>query len=380
MSTPNSLTTTVVHDHAPTLATIDPPSAEVRRKGSYVRPIGCYLTQKDSNPWMTHRLSIHLPSRLLRRSPSRPFSAHCIEQGQTPMNPRRLVALKGTLNMRDIGGYPTVDGKHVVCGRIYRSANLAQLGPDDIAQLQEMGIHTVVDLRGSKEARDDPDRLPPGTDYANTPIIGNSKGDGIDEGTISRLIAAAGLPKSMLNTAKVTAEGPYYRMLYLASSYGTDAHTAKLAGYRPLFQKLLTLPPTSNLLFHCTGGRDRTGVATALLHKTLGVPDDMIESDFVASNEYLQPDRDNPDSTRFREFRSTNVFLQPSTNKEFQRVAADFGASPDEIRGAVELRPDLLRRMFRAIQDKYGSFDAFLASELGVGRTEREALKERFTS
>ncbi|GJN70048.1 hypothetical protein PLICBS_004100 [Purpureocillium lilacinum] len=287
--------------------------------------------------------------------------------------------MEGTLNTREIGGYPTTDGKRVVGGRIYRSANLSQISPSDIARLQSLGINTIIDFRGPKEAKEDPDRLPLGTEYVNSPIIGSSSGDDIGDAKIMQLIQNAGLPEPMLNQVEVTKHGPYYRMLYLVSSYGTHDHMAKLSGYRPFFQKLLRLPSSSNILIHCTGGRDRTGVGIALLLKTLGVLDEVIEADFVASNRYLQPDCDNPNSNRFLNYKSANVFLQPSTNKSCQMVAANLAASPDQIRGAVELRAELLRRMFRAIDREFGSFDTFLDSQMGIGSSERESLKNTYT-
>lgn len=298
---------------------------------------------------------------------------------QSPFDGWRFVSMEGTLNTRDIGGYPTVDGRTVVKGRMFRSANLAQITPHDVQKLSSLKIVTVVDFRGPKEALDDPDHLPTGTNYLNSPIVGSAKGDEIDDVAIAKMIGDAGLPSTMLDKAKVIANGPYYRILFLVSSYGTDAHLERLKGYRPLFQKLLTLPNSSNILFHCTGGRDRTGVGTALVLKTLGVPDDVIEADFVASNRYLQPDRDNPDSTRFLNFQSANVFLQPSVNKRYRQVAAELGAAPDQLRGAVELRPELLRRMFSAINARYGSFNAFLEQEMGVGPVEQATLRARYT-
>lgn len=292
---------------------------------------------------------------------------------------QRFIPMEGTLNTRDIGGYPVANGRTVDRGRLYRSANLARISQKDVDTLDAMGIDMVVDFRGPKEAADEPDRLPPGAGYINSPIIGSARGDEIDNEAIAALVHESNLPDSLLDQEAVNRNGPLYRMLYLVNSYGTRDHVERLKGYRALFQTLLTRPADSNILFHCTGGRDRTGVGAALLLKALGVADDVIEADFVASNRYLQPDRDNPDSVRFLDFNSANIFLQPSSNKRYQQVAAQFGTTPERIRGAVELRPELLRRMFRAIDAQYGSFDAFLEKEMGVGAAERARLQSLYT-
>lgn len=283
--------------------------------------------------------------------------------------------MEGTLNMRDLGGICTSEGQHIVKGRLLRSANLAQITSNDIQTLARLGIKTVVDLRGPKEALDHPDQVPAGTAIIPSPIIGNDTGDAIDDTTFRTMVLNAGLPETMLDVAKVSQHGPYYRMLYLVNSYGTESHTSRLTKYRPFFRALLDLAPDETLLVHCTGGRDRTGVGIALLLKALGVSEQDIEADFVASNHALQPDREDPDSTTFLRFHSANVFLQPPANKYYQRVAKELGAPPESIRNAVKLKADLLRRMFASIDAQYGSFPRFLDSQLGIGQEELGILR-----
>ncbi|KAI5269524.1 hypothetical protein E4T47_07011 [Aureobasidium subglaciale] len=270
--------------------------------------------------------------------------------------------MEGTLNMRDLGGLPTNDGRHTIKNRLFRSANLAQLTRNDVQTLERLGIRTVVDLRGPKEALDHPDNVPAGTTIVSSPIIGSNTGDEINDTTIRNLVLGAGLPETMLDVAQVSLHGPYYRMLFLVNSYGTESHTSRLTNYRPFFRTLIDLTPDETILVHCTGGRDRTGVGVALLLKALGVSSQEIEADFVASNHALQPDRENSDSTTFLQFQSANV-------------SKELGASPESIRNAVKLKVDLLRRMFTSIDARFGSFSNFLVSQLGVGPEELDILK-----
>ncbi|KAG9684816.1 hypothetical protein KCU95_g11223, partial [Aureobasidium melanogenum] len=287
----------------------------------------------------------------------------------------RSIAMEGTLNMRDLGSLRTNDGRYIIRNRLFRSANLAQITNSDMQTLARLGIKTVVDLRGPKEALDHPDRVPAGTTIIPSPIIGSDTGDAIDDTTIRALVLDAGLPETMLNVAKVSQYGPYYRMLFLVNSYGTESHTSKLTKYRPFFRSLLDLAPNESILVHCTGGRDRTGMGIALLLKALGVSQEDIEADFVASNHALQPDREDPNSTAFLQFHSANVFLQPPANKYYQQVAKELGASPESIRNAVKLKADLLRRTFASIDAQYGSFLWFLESQLGGGPEELNILR-----
>ncbi|KAI4725593.1 hypothetical protein E4T49_06695 [Aureobasidium sp. EXF-10728] len=289
----------------------------------------------------------------------------------------RSIAMEGTLNMRDLGGLCTSDGRCTIKGRLLRSANLAQLTSNDVKKLEQLGVTTIVDLRGPKEALDHPDNVPAGTTIIPSPIIGSNTGDEINNTTIRNLVLGAGLPATMLDAAKVTKHGPYYRMLFLVNSYGTRTHTSKLTKYRPFFHALLDLAPDQTLLVHCTGGRDRTGVGIALLLRALGVSQHAIEADFVASNHALQPEREDPDSTAFLRFQSANVFLQPPANKYYQQVARQLGAPPQAIRDAVKLRVQLLRLMFASVDAQYGSFLEFLDSQLGMGPQELEVLKRK---
>jgi len=246
--------------------------------------------------------------------------------------------------------------------------------------LEKLGIKTVVNLRGPKEALDHPDKIPRGTKIVPSPIIESDTGDAIDDTTILTLVTSAGLPETMLNVAKVSQHGPYYRMLFLVNSYGMESHTSRLTKYRPFFRALLDLAPTENILVHCTGGRDRTGVGIALLLKALGVPQQDIEADFVASNQALQPSRENPTLTTFLRFHAANVFLQPPENRYYQQVAKELGAPPESIRNAVKLRADLLGRMFASIDVQYGSFSLFMKSQLGIGLEELGILRRTFLS
>lgn len=129
------------------------------------------------------------------------------------------------------------------------------------------------------------------------------------------------------------------------------------ARYRPLFQTLLVLPDSSALLFHCTGGRDRTGMANALFLYALGVPQDIIEQDFVASN----------------------VYLRPMHERMFSGLAAASGLEPGQVKKEMELRPELIRTFFASISKEYGSVDKFMDQELGVGKKELKQLRATYT-
>ncbi|HBN8432899.1 tyrosine-protein phosphatase [Pseudomonas aeruginosa] len=307
------------------------------------------------------------------------MTTSCPATAQISDSAQRFIPMDGTLNTRDIGGYKTADGREVVWARMYRSANLTQISASDQKKLEARRVGVVVDFRGPKEAQLDPDRLPSHARYINSPIIGDASGDALSREKIEALLTQADLPPGMFDAEKVNAIGPYYRMLALVNNYGTEDHLRRIKGYKPLFQTLLGMKDDEAVLFHCTGGRDRTGVGAALVLRALGVPDATIKEDFVASNYYLQPDRDNPDSTAYQSFKSANLFIQPPQNKNYQEFASGIGTTPEKIRNAVVLRGEMLDKLFDAIDVQYGSFDVFLRTEMGVGPNELALLRQKFT-
>ncbi|HVI44055.1 MAG TPA: tyrosine-protein phosphatase [Chitinophaga sp.] len=244
---------------------------------------------------------------------------------------QRVVRLQGAVNFRDVGGYTTKDGKKVAWGKVFRSADVSHLTDQDLQTLEQKHIRTVIDFRGVKEAAMAPDRLPAGTGYELCPAGSDS------------------LP-SGAQIAAMIRQGNFMEKFYGDSKYLG-------ARYRSLFQKLLTLPEKEALMYHCTGGRDRTGMATALFLYALGVAQQTIEADFTASN----------------------VYLQPMYGRMFKGMQLATGMDVDSISKALELKPVFLQSMFNAIIKDYGSVEAFFQKELGIGPEGLKTLKRKYT-
>lgn len=248
---------------------------------------------------------------------------------------RRVVKMEGAFNFRDAGGYKTADGKEVVLGKIYRSDAIDKLSDRDLKTFKNRKISTVVDFRGVEEARKAPDRLPDHTNYLLCPAGSND------------------LPntQSIVNMLK--------NKNFLFDMYGEGGLPYFGERYRPLFVKLLTLQPDEALLYHCTGGRDRTGMASALFLKILCVPQDIIENDYVASNFYLAKN--------------------PTMKNMYAGLSKMSGLSDAEIKQQMELRPELIRNFFNSINKKYGSIENFFQVEMGIGPNEIAILKKKYT-
>jgi protein-tyrosine phosphatase len=171
----------------------------------------------------------------------------------------RHLPLQGARNFRDLGGYRAADGRHVRWGRVFRSDQLSYLTGSDLAYLERIGIQAVCDLRGSEERRDSPDRLPALAAYHTLPIYENQPRAPLMNILLFR--------RHLLGA---TLERGYIDFLeHGAPSYGQ------------LLRLAVENPP---IVYHCAAGKDRAGIATALLLALLGVPDETILADYSLSN------------------------------------------------------------------------------------------------
>lgn len=180
----------------------------------------------------------------------------------------RLIPLEGAMNFRDVGGYRTDTGRQVRWGRIYRSDHLGDLTEADELRLAQLGLQLVVDYRGPLEHEATPSRIHP--EHAirrhDRPIS-----DGAEDGV------------SLWNRIKagtLTSFGPDELATYYRGVVDRSA---------PIFGEVITMaanPAHHAMAFHCTAGKDRTGLTAALLLGALGVDDGQILDDYELSNRY----------------------------------------------------------------------------------------------
>ena len=244
----------------------------------------------------------------------------------------RHVPLQGAINFRDLGGYTTSDGRHIRWKVLYRSADISKLTPADLDTLQARHIWYDVDLRGVAESAQAPDRRNPGTDYILCPAGSDSTN------TMMQRLAGLGHGGDSLMLAF------YSNTTYLA------------ARYQPFFSKLLLLPDTDALVFHCTAGKDRTGIGAALLLYALGVPYTTIEQDYTA----------------------TNYYRAAENEKSMDMMVNRYHFSKDVAEAMMGARSDYIRATFDAIRNRYGSIDRYLDAEIGLTPEKREQLKNKF--
>ena len=178
----------------------------------------------------------------------------------------RALPLEGGQNFRDLGGYPTEDHRHVRWGLLFRSGSLHGLTPADFAYLKTLGLRTEVDFRSTQERAAEPTDWPAG----QAPKI---LADDYDFSILGR---------HMTNLKDMSPEELQVKMVEMYPII-LDQFNGQ---YRRLFQQLLA--GNAPLAFHCSAGRDRTGVASALVLTALGVPRETVIQDYLLTNRYFQ--------------------------------------------------------------------------------------------
>ncbi|MDF2433363.1 MAG: protein-tyrosine phosphatase [Mucilaginibacter sp.] len=248
---------------------------------------------------------------------------------------KRHIVLQGAANFRDLGGYTTTDGHHVKWGKIYRSADISKLTEADLDLLKKLNINYDVDLRGHQESAQASDKLNPGTDYILCPAGSDS---------LSTMMKGMILAKGVAGGDSVIINDFYSKTTYLGDRY------------RPFFGKLLSLPDNQSLVFHCTAGKDRTGIGAALLLYILGVPYKTIVEDYTATNYYRKDE-----------------------NKKAIDGMVKYMHIDKDVAGEMMLaKKEYLDAAFAAIIKRYGSVDAFLRTQIGLDDRKIQHLKAAY--
>lgn len=250
----------------------------------------------------------------------------------------RVLPLQQGSNFRDVGGYPAAGGKHLRWGKIFRSAGQPMLTDADVAQVQSLGVENLIDLRSDEERLVAPTRL-----------------DGIR-------YSAVGYSMSRLSTGDVLHGDDGIHEAYRRFP------TLLAPQLRILFRTLLA--DEGAVAYNCSAGQDRTGFATAMVLSALGVPRDVIFTDYHLSTTYRRPQwemakidparvADTPGLAFFVKMQADPKSLTPHPMIDSQ------GHS-------------WLEFAFAEIDRKWGSVDNYLAQELGVDAAARAKLRAEY--
>lgn len=181
---------------------------------------------------------------------------------------RRILDLEAGINFRELGGYQTTSGQSVKYHKVLRSAGLGDLTNNDIKYLKDYGVKTDIDFRSQDEIDKKPDRVPGGAKYVSLPVF-------VEDQTEASKIGDRVVPEIDFD--------PHDGYNHMLDVYRNMVEEDQARGaYRKFFDELLGNEKDHDVvLFHCTAGKDRTGMGAVFFLYSLGVPLPTIKQDYL---------------------------------------------------------------------------------------------------
>ncbi|MCJ2177677.1 tyrosine-protein phosphatase [Novosphingobium album (ex Hu et al. 2023)] len=255
------------------------------------------------------------------------------------MMTERVLPLQGVHNFRDCGGYAVSGGGRLRRGVLWRSGQHHGATDADLAAIAGLGLDSVFDLRSSKERASHPCRRPQGFG-AEVFLCGDS------ERVHAPHVAAAHVrpqrtPESMRENLLRAYTGIAFRPELQAMMRGWFARLSKDGG------------PS---LIHCMAGKDRTGIAVAMLHLVAGVHRDDVMEDYLLTN--------------------TAGDSEARITSGAETITVVSGPlEEDVVRVLMGVEPEYLETAFAAVEARHGTVDGYLEEALGAGPATRERIR-----
>lgn len=252
----------------------------------------------------------------------------------------RVIPLVGGQNFREIGGYPTVDGRRLRRGLLWRSAKLDELTPEDVDVIRSLGIATIADLRRRSEREQSPTHE---AIAAPARLLSWDVPLSRDEEGYAMLYRAAAPEEYFQAISDLYTLLPEEHSTHLRDLYGAVADGA--------------MP----ILIHCAAGKDRTGIAVGLLLELLGVDRRNVMADYAKTEELL-------DWNRLTKFAAAGAGV---SREWLDRLP------PEVIKLLLRADPRYLAATFENMEARYGSARGFAIQRLGLTDAVIERMREQ---
>ena len=255
----------------------------------------------------------------------------------TPDQPDRVVSTRfqpfdHVRNFRDLGGYYTADGQQIAWGLLYRSGHLSKPTSADVELLKTLQIRSIVDLRDDEEVAELPDNVPPEIQHRRIFIT----------------------DRVMVHRASVMI-----RRHRLSSEFHEAYKQMIIEDGAPGIGKVIEIlsdPANLPAVIHCTAGKDRAGMISALILLTLGVPEETVIADYTLSNHFAE------------------YYIQ-DIERRISKVRW-LGMRREHFYPMAAARPSVMEGALTYVRQTYGSAEQYLIQRAGVSNAVIQRLKE----
>ena len=266
---------------------------------------------------------------------------------------KRIIELEGALNVRELGGLPLKNGRQVKSKKLIRCGRLSQLSERDRKTLRdEWNLTTIVDLRNDQEISEHPDVEIEGAELKRVCLLSGEKK------AISREDFGLSISLLAIHRAKSLLEDGGSRKL-LEGMYSQMAKNEECIERMKEFFELLLVQDEGSLIWHCTSGKDRTGVLGVLLLLVLGADPETAKEDYLFTNIQNHAYREN--------------LLQRMRNRDADDEIIE------EIRILESVEWIYIDSFLKSIEESHGSVEEFLTNVIGIDSEKRNKLLELYT-
>ena len=253
--------------------------------------------------------------------------------------------LKSVKYFRDLGGIKVEDGREVKKGVLFRCCDFSKISKEDYDYINQ-NIFAIIDLRTDDEIKTKPDVFEKSSYYHHVPLLSNGENPAVTRETRNEILKI-----------RMSSEGGMKKHISDLYVKLVKNDMAK-KNFKEVFNILLSNKDGGLIAYHCTQGKDRTGMVSVLILLALGASKEDIVNDYLVYNKHNS-------GTRFW------IKVGIST------VLLSFKAAR-ELNAALVARKRYIYSAFNAMEEEYGSAQNFLRQGIGLTEEEINKLKELY--
>ncbi|VEU23835.1 DEKNAAC104826 [Brettanomyces naardenensis] len=262
--------------------------------------------------------------------------------------------VEGIANFRDIGGYISTTGKHVRYNLAYRCANVGSVTQNGLETIKSLGIKTVFDLRSAFERQDSGILEADGIENIHVPLFGEQ-------------------------SLSPSEEVMFYTNLMTSSFTFVHVYSDILRVAAPQFKQIFTYirdHPGEPFIYHCTAGKDRTGVVTMLILRLLDVPSPVVAREYEMTEYGLAPERPKLERKFLRALNERDEESRSKLIKLMSKGRKNWSLLKDGFDNLLSSRYEVMMETIRYVEEEYDAVETYLENQVGLSHQDLVEIKK----